>query len=84
MTGLSRRVDFAKRVEKTLVSASVLEDGEALEAFEETRAELFAELDETEIAGYEALKENESLTLRLRKKISEWEKKQAAMAPGGE
>ena len=81
-TGLSRRVDFAKRVEKTLVSSSASEDDEALEAFEKTRAELFSELDEAELADYRALKENESLTHRLRKKVAEWEKKQAAMAPG--
>lgn len=81
---LSSRVDFAKRVEKTLVASSSSKDEEALEAFEKTRAELLSELNEEELADLAAMRKNESVTALLRKKVSEWGKKQAAMAPGGE
>lgn len=83
-TDLSRRVDFAKRVEKTLVSSSVLEDTEALAAFEKMREELLAELSESELSDLQSIEKNESRTVLLRGKVSEWEKEQAAMAPGGE
>lgn len=81
---LTDRVDFAKRVENVLVASSALEDEKALEAFEKTRADLLSELNEKELADLETIRQTESSIALLRKKVSEWEKEQALMAPGGE
>ncbi len=81
---LSRRVDFAKKVEETLIASTSLSDDEALEAFEKTRAELLAELDEKEKAELGKMKKNAADIEKLSAKVAGWEKEQAAMAPGGE
>lgn len=81
---LSKRVDFAKKVEETLLASTSLSDDEALEAFEKTRAELLAELDEKEKAELEKMKKNAADIEKLSAKVAGWEKEQADMAPGGE
>lgn len=81
---LSKRVEFAKKVEETLLSSSVLEEEKALEAFEKTRGELLDGLDEKEKAELARIKKIDSDIALWQAKVSEWEKEQSAMAPGGE
>lgn len=81
---LSKRVDFAKRIEETLMASTSLSDDEAIAAFEKTRAELFAELDEKEKNELGKMKKNAADLETWNSKVAGWEKEQAAMAPGGE
>ncbi len=81
---LTRRVDFAKKVEGTLVASTSLSDDEALAAFEKTRTELLAELDEKEKSELGKMKKNAADIEALAAKVAGWEKDQAAMSPGGE
>lgn len=81
---LSKRVDFAKKVEETLMASASLSDDEALAAFEKARLELLAELDEKEKAELGKMKKNAADIKALATKVAGWEKEQADMAPSGE
>lgn len=81
---LSKRVDFAKKVEETLLASTSLSDDEALGAFEKTRFELLSELDEKEKAELGKMKKNAADIETWAAKVAGWEKEQADMAPGGE
>ena len=78
---MSVRVDFAKRVEKALVSSAELSNEEAFRAFENVRKNLLSELNEKERKDLASIEKTEAALAEMEKNLEIWSREQAAMAP---
>lgn len=78
---MSVRVDFAKRVEKALVSSAELSNEEAFRAFENVRKVLLSELNEKERQDFVSIRKTEAAIAEMEKNLETWSREQAAMAP---